>query len=175
MKQRQTLGYSLSELLVVIAIIVVLGAVFVPGLDSLRSRPTLVAAISKLEDLIISARTIATSTGRISTMVQIGQNGLVELYQVDQQIAGCPGVVDWGVPELSLAIDGVVVGGAQMARNLCFSINGLVLQNGTGFPVRYEVTRGADEYSYRLSVWQRSGSVQREQRQNQGAPWALLP
>lgn len=175
MRAGQTLGYSLVELLVVIAIVVILGAVFIPGLDSLRSRPTLLSAVSKLEDLIITARTTANSTDGVSSMVHLQQNGLVELYQVNAAISGCPGGAAWGAPELSLSIDGVIIGGSELTPNLCFSSDGQVLQSGGSFPVRYEVSRGVNEPSYRLTVWLRTGSVQREHRINQGAQWTLLP
>lgn len=165
----------MAELLVVIAIIVILGAVFVPGLDSLTSRPTLVSTVAKLEDLIITARNNSKSTNTVSTMVQFDGNGGAELYRVSQSINACPGAFAWGAPEVSFLLDGVVIGGGQMAANLCFGSDGSVLRSGAGFPIRYEITRGDNEYAYRLTIWPRSGSVQREQRQNQGAPWILLP
>lgn len=175
MKPALATGYSLAELLVVIAIIVVLGAVFIPGLDSLRSRPTLVSTITKLEDLIITARNSANSTNNVSTMVQFDGFGGVALYQVDQQIDVCPGGFAWGTPEVSLRLDGLLIGGAGMARELCFAAGGELLSSGLGTPIRYEISRGADEYAYRLTVWPRSSSLQREQRENQGAPWTLMP
>lgn len=165
----QQRGFTLLEALVVIGVIAVISAFFFANWTGLQTRPNLESAMRQIEDVVLSARGDVLLAQQASSYRININDGVVTLSQQPARAAACPGNGAW-VIERSYTVSGVLIAGP---RDLCFNSDGSIFSSAANTPIRYQITRDANERAYRLTLWPTSRAWQREERVNANANWVV--